>query len=118
MAAAAIAGHAKADLSPLERGGKCVATASGVFVVLVPVALFTTTAICALVVRFTGYMSAGSLVAALIFPLFVWLDRGVSPVFWMSLVVGAFIWWTHRANLARLRAGTESRIYQKRERGT
>ena len=55
-----------------------------------------------------------SIVAALSLPVFVWLDRGTTPVFWVSLTVAAFILWSHRVNIKRLRAGTESHLRRKK----
>jgi glycerol-3-phosphate acyltransferase PlsY len=114
---AAIAGHAKPVFLLWKGGGKGVATATGVFVVLVPDPLLATTVVCIAVVWYSGYMSVGSITAAALFPLLVWLDRGVSPVLWGALLVAAFICWTHRANMGRLRNGTESRLFRKKERG-
>jgi glycerol-3-phosphate acyltransferase PlsY len=112
---AAIAGHAKPVFLLWKGGGKGVATAAGAFAVLVPLPIVGTTVACALAVWFSGYMSVGSIVAAVLFPLFVYFDRGASsPVFLVSLGVCAFIIWTHRTNLARLRAGTEHRLFRKR----
>ena len=91
-----------------------MATASGVFAALVPGALATTTVIFLIVAAATGYVSLASIVAALSLPVFVWLDRGTTPVFWVSLVVAAFILWTHRVNIKRLRAGTESHLRRKK----
>ena len=114
---AAIAGHAKPLFLLWKGGGKGVATATGVFVVLVPGPLVATTVVCIAVVWFSGYMSLGSIMGAALFPLLVWLDRGVSPVLWGALLVAAFICWTHRTNMVRLRNGTETRLFKKKERG-
>ena len=113
---AAILGHAKPIFLLWKGGGKGVATATGVFLVLVPVPMLTTVAICIVVVWFSGYMSLGSMTAAVLFPILVWLDRGLTPILWGALIVAAFIVWTHRANIGRLRNGTESRLFKKRER--
>jgi glycerol-3-phosphate acyltransferase PlsY len=114
---AAIAGHAKPVFLFWKGGGKGVATATGVFVVLVPSALLATVVVCVAVVWYSGFMSLGSITAAALFPLLVWFDRGVSPVLWGALLVATFICWTHRANMVRLRNGTESRLFRKKERG-
>ena len=98
-------------------GGKGVATATGVFVVLVPSALLATVVVCMAVVWYSGFMSLGSITAAALFPLLVWFDSGVSPVLWGALLVASFICWTHRANMVRLRNGTEPRLFRKKERG-
>jgi glycerol-3-phosphate acyltransferase PlsY len=114
--AAAILGHAKPVFLLWKGGGKGVATATGVFVVLAPSAMLSTVVVCIAIVWFSGYMSLGSMTAAVLFPLMVWFDRGVSPVLWGALFVALFICWTHRANIARLRSGTEPRLFPKKER--
>ncbi len=112
---AAIAGHAKPIFLLWKGGGKGVATATGVFVVLAPVPLLATVVICVAVVWYSGFMSLGSITGAALFPLFVWFNRGVSPALWGALLVASFICWTHRANMKRLRDGTEPRLFKKRE---
>jgi len=114
---AAIAGHAKPVFLLWKGGGKGVATATGVFVVLVPSALLATVVVCMAVVWYSGFMSLGSITAAALFPLLVWFDSGVSPVLWGALLVASFICWTHRANMVRLRNGTEPRLFRKKARG-
>ncbi len=115
---AAIAGHAKSVFLLWRGGGKGVATASGVFAAIVPGALATTTVIFLIVAAATGYVSLGSIVAALSLPVFVWLDRGSTPVFWVSFAVAVFILWTHRVNIQRLRAGTESSLRRGKTKET
>lgn len=114
---AAILGHAKPVFLLWKGGGKGVATAAGALAILAPVSVGLALLVCAAVVWYSGFMSAGSLAAAVIFPFFVWLDRGVSPVFWVGLGLGAFICWSHRTNYQRLRAGTEHRLFPKRHTG-
>jgi glycerol-3-phosphate acyltransferase PlsY len=61
------------------------------------------------VVAWTRHISMGSIVGAATFPLAVWLVQK-SPVEFLaaSVIGGAFIIWKHKANIERLRAGTES----------
>lgn len=113
---AAILGHAKPVFLMWKGGGKGVATATGMFVVLAPVPLLSTLVVCIAVVWFSGYMSLGSLSAALLFPLLVLFDRGISPVLLGALLVALFICWTHRANIVRLRNGSEPRLFPRKER--
>ncbi|MGH7655266.1 MAG: glycerol-3-phosphate 1-O-acyltransferase PlsY [Gemmatimonadaceae bacterium] len=113
---AAILGHAKPVFLLWKGGGKGVATATGMFVVLAPGAIISTALVCVAVVWFSGYMSLGSLSAAVLFPLLVWYDRGISPVLAGALLVALFICWTHRANITRLRNGTEPRLFPRKER--
>ncbi|MCU0649907.1 MAG: glycerol-3-phosphate 1-O-acyltransferase PlsY [Gemmatimonadaceae bacterium] len=107
---AAIVGHVKPIWLLFRGGGKGVATASGVFFGLAPAATAGVTVLFLLIVALTRYVSLGSMLGALALPVFVYLDQGATPVFLISVAVGAFVVWTHRANIARLRAGTESKI--------
>lgn len=119
MAAAAIAalvGH----IFPVWlgfRGGKGVATGVGIFLVLAPIALLCAGVIFVAIVALTRYVSLGSIVAAVLIPVFVWLQSVfVSPVFdlrplLIAAVAGAaLIVFAHRANIQRLASGTESQI--------
>ena len=112
----AILGHAKPVFLLWKGGGKGVATATGMFVVLAPGAIISTAVVCVAVVWFSGYMSLGSMSAAVLFPLLVWYAHGVSPVLFGALLVALFICWTHRANISRLRNGTEPRLFPRKER--
>ena len=65
----------------------------------------------AAIVLATGYVSLGSLVSAVLLPTLLLLTQGAeSPLFLVSLVVAAFVFWTHRANIGRLRRGEEHRF--------
>ena len=94
-----------------------MATAAGLFLAVIPVPLLGTFALFALTSVLSGYVSVGSLAAAVVFPVWVWWVQGGSPVFFTALVVGVFVWWTHRANIARLRAGTEGRVFGEKKSG-
>ena len=113
--AAAILGHVKPVFLGGKGGGKGVATASGVFLALAFVPLLVAQAVWALVFYFTRYVSMASLVSAAILPIAIltWWRDPLSPVFVASLVVAAFVFWTHRANIARLRRGEEHRFVKK-----
>ncbi|MSO45641.1 MAG: glycerol-3-phosphate 1-O-acyltransferase [Acidobacteria bacterium] len=92
------------------RGGKGVATAAGVFAVLAPMALAIASVVFVLTVWVTRYISAGSMAAAITLA----VATGASDVA-PAVVVGAavsalIIVHRHRANLARLVAGTERRV--------
>ena len=109
---AAIAGHVKPVFLAGKGGGKGVATAGGVFAALAPLPLLAAFAVFALVFVATGYVSLGSLTAAAALPIALLALNGgkATPVLLVALFVSAFVFWTHRANIARLRAGTESRF--------
>src|SRR5678815_2516151 len=54
------------------RGGKGVATGVGIFLVLAPVALLCAGVVFVAIVALTRYVSLGSIVAAILIPVFVW----------------------------------------------
>ena len=92
------------------RGGKGVATGAGVFVVIAPVALLCAGVIFLAIVFATRYVSLGSMCAAVVIPLFVWLLSGSRPLLVAALVGALLIVFAHRGNIGRLAHGTESRI--------
>ena len=94
------------------KGGKGVATAAGVMLGLTPAALGIALFIWILLVYLTGYVSVGSIAAAAIFPLAVYLiDPPDQPeILWLDVAVAAAIIWLHRANIGRLLNGTENRF--------
>ncbi len=108
---AAILGHTRPVFLLWRGGGKGVATAAGVFAALAPGAFGVALAGFVLVAWRTRIVSLASLTAAVALPLGVLATSGArSPAFAASLAVGAFVIWSHRANIARLRAGTEPRF--------
>jgi glycerol-3-phosphate acyltransferase PlsY len=113
---AAIIGHVRPVFLRGGGGGKGVATASGVFLALAPLASLLAIAAFVATTALTRYVSLGSLVAAVVLPAAAaWRPGMRSPVFAGAALVGAFVWFTHRENLARLRAGTERRLGAPRE---
>ena len=108
---AAIAGHVRPLFLGLRKGGKGVATAAGVFFALAPVPMLITFTAFVVVVLASGYVSLGSLVSAVMLPALLLFTQGsTSPLFGVSLVIAAFVFWTHRANIGRLRRGEENRF--------
>ncbi len=108
---AAIAGHVKPVFLLGKGGGKGVATASGVFLALAPMAMLFSMLCFAAVVAASGYVSLGSLLSALVLVGAVAIrGTGGMPLLVTVSLVAAFVFWTHRANIERLRAGTEHRF--------
>jgi glycerol-3-phosphate acyltransferase PlsY len=110
MSAAALAvmlGHAYPVFLKF-RGGKAVATFVGAFLYLTPLALAAALVVFAGMVAWTRHVSLGSIVAAASFPLAVWLllHPPLSVVL-AAVAAGALIILRHKANIVRLRAGTE-----------
>jgi glycerol-3-phosphate acyltransferase PlsY len=113
-AVAAIAGHVRSVFLLWRGGGKGVATAAGAFLALAPIPSLVALAIFIVVLLAWGYVSLGSLTAAVALPLVIGLRDGPrSPLFAVSALVAAFVFWTHRANIARLRRGEEPRFGKK-----
>jgi glycerol-3-phosphate acyltransferase PlsY len=108
---AAIAGHVRPVFLKFRKGGKGVATAAGVFFALAPVPMAITFAVFVAVVLATGYVSLGSLISAILLPTLLLIAQGAeSPLFIVSVIVATFVFWTHRANISRLRRGEEHRF--------
>lgn len=93
------------------KGGKGVATALGVFCILFPKAILVSLAIFVLVVATTRYVSLGSILAAIAFPIAAYFleypDR--LPLLLIS-VVALIIVLKHHQNIRRMLAGTENRF--------
>ncbi|HEU4874798.1 MAG TPA: glycerol-3-phosphate 1-O-acyltransferase PlsY [Pyrinomonadaceae bacterium] len=99
------------------RGGKGVATGVGVFLVLAPIALLCAGVIFVSIVFFTRYVSLGSIMAAALIPLLVWLQNvfvepvaDLRPLLTAAVVGALLIIVAHRGNIERLARGTESQI--------
>jgi glycerol-3-phosphate acyltransferase PlsY len=108
---AAIAGHVRPIFLGFRKGGKGVATAAGVFFALAPVPMLVAFAVFVAVVLASGYVSLGSLTSAIVLPAVLLATQGVSaPLFIVSVVIASFVFWTHRANIGRLRRGEEHRF--------
>jgi glycerol-3-phosphate acyltransferase PlsY len=111
MAAAAVVvmlGHAYPVFLAF-RGGKAVASFVGAFLCLTPLALAAVLLVFIGVVAWTRYISMGSIVAAAVFPLAVWLIAVPTLPVEAAAVIGAvLIIYKHSNNICRLRAGTES----------
>jgi len=111
---AAIIGHVRPVFLLWKGGGKGVATASGVFGALAPAAIGIALLVWLAVLVVSGYMSLASLAGAAVLPVAIAVTGGLrSPLFVVSLVVAAFVFWTHRSNIGRLRRGEEPRFGRK-----
>jgi glycerol-3-phosphate acyltransferase PlsY len=89
------------------KGGKGVATASGVFGVLAPWPTAIAAAAFGLTVARTRFVSLGSIVAAVLLPALEWSMPGLRAVDIGATVVAALILFRHRGNVARLWSRTE-----------
>jgi glycerol-3-phosphate acyltransferase PlsY len=98
------------------KGGKGVATALGVFVVLEPLAALISIFIFIAVVYFTGFVALGSLLVAALLTLWIWLLGGTPNHVLLAFLIGVLIWIKHADNIKRLMAGTEKSM--KKEKGS
>jgi glycerol-3-phosphate acyltransferase PlsY len=108
---AAIVGHVFSVFVGFK-GGKGVATAAGVMLGFTPLALAAVAVVWTLIVLLTGYVSLGSIAAAAVLPLAVYLlEDSVAPeILWMDVAIAAGVILLHRGNIQRLLKGTENRF--------
>jgi acyl phosphate:glycerol-3-phosphate acyltransferase len=108
---AAILGHVFSVFVGFK-GGKGVATAAGVMLGLTPLALGVAALVWAVVVRVTGYVSLGSIAAAAVLPVAVYLleQPNTPELLWIDVLVAAGVIVLHRKNIQRLLKGTENRF--------
>ena len=100
------------------RGGKGIATALGMLVMLVTVEMLIAVGIFALVVLISRYVSLGSIIAAISVPSTLFIREnlfhvdipGYHTLFPFILAVSALVVFTHRKNLVRLLNGNENKL--------
>ncbi|HET9840103.1 MAG TPA: glycerol-3-phosphate 1-O-acyltransferase PlsY [Candidatus Angelobacter sp.] len=99
------------------KGGKGVATALGVFCLIFPKAVLASLVIFVLVVAITRYVSLGSILAAITFPIAAYFleDPLRLPLLLVS-ITSLVIVFKHRQNIARLLKGNENRLGEKKPR--
>jgi acyl phosphate:glycerol-3-phosphate acyltransferase len=97
-------------------GGKGVAVAAGVFGMLSPIATGVATALFLVIVWWTRYVSLGSVAATIALPPAAWLAGAPAAVVGAAAATAGLIVFRHRANLRRLRSGTERRISRRGSR--
>ena len=98
------------------KGGKGVATALGVFLVLEPVAVLISLFIFVAVVYSSGFVALGSLLVSALLTLWIWLLGGTPNHVFLAFFIGVLIWIKHADNLKRLLAGTEKSM--KKDKGS
>jgi glycerol-3-phosphate acyltransferase PlsY len=109
VAIAAFAGHVYPVWLRFQ-GGKGVASAFGVYLVLAPWAALAGVGAWAGTYLLTRMSSLGSLLGTLVCVVGMVATRGLAdPLTWSVIVVGALIFWRHRANIARIASGEEKR---------
>jgi glycerol-3-phosphate acyltransferase PlsY len=100
------------------RGGKGIATALGMLLMLITVDMLIAVGIFTLVVVISRYVSLGSIIAAISVPSTLFIRenlfhvdiQGYSTIFPFILAVTALVIFTHRKNLVRILSGNENKI--------
>ena len=92
------------------RGGKGVATALGIFLVIAPPVVACAVALFVLVVMRWKYVSLGSLAASVLMPVLLGAAGYSSAFVGLSLGVAGLIFYRHKDNIKRLRQGCEKKI--------
>ena len=101
------------------KGGKGVATSLGIFLYLAPIPMLITLLMFFVVVGITKYVSLGSVLASVMLPLlilFIPVNEKLGNkaiVFIISALLVTYIIYKHRANIQRLKNGTENKFYKK-----
>lgn len=100
------------------KGGKGIATTGGVFLALAPAAVGIAAALWLIAFIATRYVSIASIVAAIALPTAVWFTQENLALRVIAIILGVLAIYKHRANIQRLRAGTENRITFKKPEAT
>lgn len=96
------------------RGGKGVATLVGAVTGIYPPVALLCFGVWLVVLMISHYVSLSSMTAGCCFPVFTLVSPKVNesiPFVVFSFVIAILLIWTHRKNIERLKAGTESKIY-------
>ena len=108
-AAAVVAGHVYPVWYEF-RGGKGAATLIGAVAVLAPAALLPVAVVWLATVMLTGFVGLGTMLATATLPAYFALAApGSAALLVFGVAMAAFVAYTHRANIERMRAGNENR---------
>ena len=111
---AAMLGHWRPLFLRWQRGGKMVATCGGAFLGVAPIVGGIGAGVWVLAFLLLRYASVASIVAALSLPIVAAAIGEPWPVIAFAGVAAVAVIVLHRANIARLRAGTENRFRFRR----
>lgn len=97
------------------KGGKGVATACGVMLIISPIATLLSAAVFIVTVLIKRYVSLGSILAAASLPVFLsFLTRG-KPFVLLGAAISALVIIKHHENIKRLAEGRENKIGGKKD---
>ncbi|SRR5579883_631663 len=115
--AAAVMGHVFTIFAGF-RGGKGISTAAGMLIGVAPVEVAVAAGIFLVVVLLSGYVSLGSIIAAIMLPTTMFLRQnafdaqitGYHTLIVFAIALAVFLIYTHRSNIKRLLAKRENRF--------
>ena len=111
---AAMLGHWRPLFLRFQKGGKTVATAGGTFFGAAPVLGVIGLGVWVVVFLLSRYASLASIVTALSLPVMAVVLREPWPIIVFAAIAAGAVVLLHKANIGRLRAGTESRFRLRR----
>jgi len=92
------------------KGGKGVATTSVMILCLNPLVFLLLFIIFFLIVLTTKYVSLGSVIGMMVWPLILYRIEGASFRIIIAVIIAVLVIFAHRSNIDRLRKGTENKI--------
>lgn len=96
------------------KGGKGVATALGVYLMISPLAVLLEIFIFSAIVWKWKFISLGSITCAIIMPFLIAFFRSDSQSYFvLSVIIAALIIFRHQSNILRLLSGTENKLKLK-----
>ncbi len=96
------------------KGGKGVATALGVYLIISPIAVLLEIFIFLMIVWKWRFVSLGSIICSLTMPLLISFFRSDSQSYFiLSVIIAALIIYRHQSNIVRLLSGTENKLRLK-----
>lgn len=107
---AAVLGHSYSPYIGF-RGGKGVATSAGALIVLTPLAFLIEMLVFVAVVAASRWVALGSVVAAVLYPILVWVLYPDEPAYLIVITaLAVLVIWRHRGNIVRIARGQERKI--------
>ena len=116
VALAAFLGHLFPVYLKFRDGGKGVATAAGCFAVVSPAAVLAAVVVFIAMLSMARRVSVGSLSAAAVLPLAVWIAADSAIMTATAAIVALLIFIRYRDNVKRLLAGKEPEFVLKKDR--
>jgi len=110
---AAFLGHLYPLFMKFKNGGKGVATSAGCFAVLAPLACLWALAAFVIFLFLSRRVSVGSLSAAVVLPVAVWLSTLSGEITIAAAIMTIFIFIRHMENIKRLASGSEPKFREK-----